>query len=156
MKLTYTTWCYLQWGNELDAPSPLFLEQSYNVTHLLQQATTQKTCEDVSIIHSTILGTNNWKLANQQYFRCLATMQQLRQISLKFNKDLGLEEVSSYLFAFLSVLVFWHHRWCMYQICVYGLTAWAICRLIGLQILWTTYRPCCVNKDILLTIYLSS
>ncbi|CAM0956904.1 unnamed protein product [Alopecurus aequalis] len=84
-----------EWGNELDAPSPLFLEQSYNVTHLLlQQVTTQKTCEDVSIIRSTILGTNNWKLTNQQYFRCLATMQQLRQISLKFNKDLGLEEVN--------------------------------------------------------------
>ncbi|XP_071685110.1 midasin isoform X2 [Lolium perenne] len=82
-----------EWGNELDAPSPLFLEQSYNVTHLLQQVTTQKTCEDVSI-HSAILGTNNWKLANQQYFRCLSTVQQLRQISLKFNKDLGLEEVN--------------------------------------------------------------
>uniref|UniRef100_A0ACD5ZCK1 Uncharacterized protein n=1 Tax=Avena sativa TaxID=4498 RepID=A0ACD5ZCK1_AVESA len=82
-----------EWGNELDAPSPLFLEQSYNVSHLLQQVTTQNTREDVSI-HSTILSTNNWKLANQQYFRCLATVQQLRQISLKFNKDLGLEEVN--------------------------------------------------------------
>jgi midasin len=92
----------------LDAPSPLFLEQSYNITHLLQQVTTQKTCEDVSIIHS--LDTNNWKLANQQYFRCLATVQQLRQISLKFNKDLGLEEVSSSTFCCsfgFSVLTPW-------------------------------------------------
>ncbi|KAI5016290.1 hypothetical protein ZWY2020_006141 [Hordeum vulgare] len=83
-----------EWGNELDAPSPLFLEQSYNTTHLLQQVITQKACEDVSTIHSTILGTNNWKLANQQYFRCLATVQQLKQISLKFNKDLDLQEVN--------------------------------------------------------------
>uniref|UniRef100_A0ACD5WZY3 Uncharacterized protein n=1 Tax=Avena sativa TaxID=4498 RepID=A0ACD5WZY3_AVESA len=83
-----------EWGNEVDAPSPLFLEQSYNVTHLLQQMTTQNPCEDVTIIHSTILSTNNWKLANKQYFRCLAMVQQLQQISLKFNKDLGLEEVN--------------------------------------------------------------
>ncbi|KAM3408334.1 hypothetical protein ACQJBY_001473 [Aegilops geniculata] len=83
-----------EWGNELDAPSPLFLEQSYNTTHLLQQVTTQKACEDVSSIHSTLLGANNWKLANQQYFRCLATVQQLKQISLKFNKDLDLVEVN--------------------------------------------------------------
>ncbi|KQJ96949.1 midasin [Brachypodium distachyon] len=82
-----------EWGDELDAPRPLFLEQSYNATHLLQQVTIQ-TCEDSSIIHSTLLGTNNWKLANQQYFRCLAMMQRLRQISLKFNKDIGLEEVN--------------------------------------------------------------
>ncbi|VAH03975.1 unnamed protein product [Triticum turgidum subsp. durum] len=82
-----------EWGNELDAPSPLFLEQSYNTTHLLQ-VITQKACEDVSTIHSTLLGANNWKLANQQYFRCLATVQQLRQISLKFNKDLDLQEVN--------------------------------------------------------------
>uniref|UniRef100_M8BCY6 Midasin n=1 Tax=Aegilops tauschii TaxID=37682 RepID=M8BCY6_AEGTA len=82
-----------EWGNELDAPSPLFLEQSYNTTHLLQ-VITQKACEDVSTIHSTLLGANNWKLANQQYFRCLATVQQLKQISLKFNKDLDLQEVN--------------------------------------------------------------
>ena len=81
----------------MDAPSPLFLEQSYNTTHLLQ-VITQKACEDVSTIHSTLLGANNWKLANQQYFRCLATVQQLKQISLKFNKDLDLQEVSSFTF----------------------------------------------------------
>lgn len=81
-------------GNELDVPSPLFLEQSYNVSHLLQQVISQKTPEDVSIVHSTLLSTNNWKHANQQYFKCLVMMQQLRQISLKFNKDLGLEEVN--------------------------------------------------------------
>uniref|UniRef100_J3N351 Midasin n=1 Tax=Oryza brachyantha TaxID=4533 RepID=J3N351_ORYBR len=82
-----------EWGNELDAPSP-FLEQSYIMTHLLQQVTSQKISEDASVAHATLLSTNNWKSANQHYFKCLAMMQQLRQISLKFNKDLGLEEVN--------------------------------------------------------------
>lgn len=80
-------------GNELAAPSP-FLEQSYITTHLLQQVISKKMPEDASVAHATLLSTNNWKNANQQYFKCLAMMQQLRQISLKFNKDLGLEEVS--------------------------------------------------------------
>jgi midasin len=86
---------YFQWGDELAAPSPLFLEQSYDSVHLLQQVNSQKMLEGVSINHSTLLNTDNWKHANQQYFKCLAKMQQLRQVSLKFNKDLGLEEVSS-------------------------------------------------------------
>jgi len=43
------------------------------------------------------LTTDNWKHTNRKYFNCLAMMQQLRQVSLKFNKDLGLEEVSSSL-----------------------------------------------------------
>lgn len=60
--------------------------------------------EGVSINHSTLLNTDNWKRANQQYFKCLAMMQQLRQVSLKFNKDLGLEEVSSYLFLVSGVI----------------------------------------------------
>uniref|UniRef100_A0A0D9XKA7 Midasin n=1 Tax=Leersia perrieri TaxID=77586 RepID=A0A0D9XKA7_9ORYZ len=94
-----------EWGNDLDASSP-FLEQSYITTHLLQQATSQKIPED-SIAHATLLSTNNWKHANQQYFKCLAMMQQLRQISLKFNKDLGLEEVNratSFMNHLLSML----------------------------------------------------
>ncbi|KAL6842329.1 hypothetical protein ACP4OV_027756 [Aristida adscensionis] len=83
-----------EWGNELAAPSLLFLEQSYDTAHLLQQVSSQKTSEDVSIVHSEPLITDNWKHANQQYFKCLAMMQELRQGSLKFNKDLGLEEVN--------------------------------------------------------------
>ncbi|XP_062201313.1 midasin-like isoform X2 [Phragmites australis] len=83
-----------EWGDDLAAASPLFLEHSYDVAHLLQQVSSQKVPEDVSIVHSTLLTTDNWKHANQQYFKCLAMMQQLRQVSLKFNKDLGLEEVN--------------------------------------------------------------
>jgi midasin len=94
--------CYFQWGDELAAPSPLFLEQSYDSAHLLQQINSQKMLEDVSINHSTLLNTDNWKHANQQYFKCLAMMQQLRQVSLKFNKDLGLEEVSSFVIFSIS------------------------------------------------------
>ncbi|KAL6643149.1 hypothetical protein ACP70R_021330 [Stipagrostis hirtigluma subsp. patula] len=83
-----------EWGDDLAAPSPLFLEQSYDATHLLQEVSSQKPLEDVSIVHSTLLTTDNWKHANRQYFKCLAMMQKLRQGSLKFNKDLGLEEVN--------------------------------------------------------------
>ncbi|TVU30479.1 hypothetical protein EJB05_22106, partial [Eragrostis curvula] len=81
-----------EWGDELAATSSLFLENSYDTVHLLQQESSHKTSEDVSIVHSTLLTTDNWKHANQQYFKCLAMMQQLRQVSFKFNKDLGLEE----------------------------------------------------------------
>uniref|UniRef100_A0A0E0ISW4 Midasin n=1 Tax=Oryza nivara TaxID=4536 RepID=A0A0E0ISW4_ORYNI len=93
-------------GNELAAPSP-FLEQSYITTHLLQQVISKKMPEDASVAHATLLSTNNWKNANQQYFKCLAMMQQLRQISLKFNKDLGLEEVNratSFMDHLLSIM----------------------------------------------------
>ncbi|KAJ1295332.1 hypothetical protein BS78_01G216000 [Paspalum vaginatum] len=76
------------------AAGPLFLEQSYDAVHLLQQTNSQKMLESVTIDHSTLLNTDIWKHANQQYFKCLAMMQQLRQVSLKFNKDLGLEEVN--------------------------------------------------------------
>ncbi|AQK86708.1 ribosome export associated1 [Zea mays] len=93
-----------EWGDELAAPSPLFLEQSYDSAHLLQQINSQKMLEDVSINHSTLLNTDNWKHANQQYFKCLAMMQQLRQVSLKFNKDLGLEEVNKAM-SFMSHLL---------------------------------------------------
>uniref|UniRef100_A0A0D3HEC5 Midasin n=1 Tax=Oryza barthii TaxID=65489 RepID=A0A0D3HEC5_9ORYZ len=93
-------------GNELAAPSP-FLEQSYITTHLLQQVISKKMPEDASVAHATLFSTNNWKNANQQYFKCLAMMQQLRQISLKFNKDLGLEEVNratSFMDHLLSIM----------------------------------------------------
>ncbi|RCV42665.1 hypothetical protein SETIT_9G233700v2 [Setaria italica] len=83
-----------EWRDELSAPSSLFLEESYDAAHLLQQVSSQKKLEDVSIVHSMLLTTDNWKYANCQYFKCLAMMQQLRQVSLKFNKDLGLEEVN--------------------------------------------------------------
>nr|CAB3494534.1 unnamed protein product [Digitaria exilis] len=83
-----------EWRDELSAPNSLFLEQSYDAAHLLQQVSSQKKLEDVSIVHCTLLTTDNWKHANCQYFKCLAMMQQLRQVSLKFNKDLGLEEVN--------------------------------------------------------------
>ncbi|KAF8672677.1 hypothetical protein HU200_049372 [Digitaria exilis] len=83
-----------EWRDELSAPNSLFLEQSYDAAHLLQQVSSQKKLEDVSIVHCTQLTTDNWKHANCQYFKCLAMMQQLRQVSLKFNKDLGLEEVN--------------------------------------------------------------
>jgi midasin len=83
-----------EWRDELSAPSSLFLEQSYDATHLLQQVSSQKELEDVSVVHCTLLTTDNWKHANRKYFNCLAMMQQLRQVSLKFNKDLGLEEVN--------------------------------------------------------------
>ncbi|KAF0928097.1 hypothetical protein E2562_037875 [Oryza meyeriana var. granulata] len=95
-----------EWGNELDAPSP-FLEQSYIMAHLLQQEISLKIPEDASAAHATLLSANSWKHANQQYFKCLAMMQQLRQISLKFNKDLGLEEVNratSFMNHLLSML----------------------------------------------------
>ncbi|CAN6310922.1 unnamed protein product, partial [Urochloa humidicola] len=98
----------LEWRDELSAPSSLFLEQSYDETHLLQQVSSQKKLEDVSIVHCTLLTTDNWKHSNRQYFKCLAMMQQLRQVSLKFNKDLGLEEVNratsfmNHLFTILS------------------------------------------------------
>jgi len=62
----------------------------------------QKELEDVSVVHCTLLTTDNWKHTNRKYFNCLAMMQQLRQVSLKFNKDLGLEEVSSSLLFFVS------------------------------------------------------
>ncbi|GJN20772.1 hypothetical protein PR202_gb08190 [Eleusine coracana subsp. coracana] len=78
-----------EWGDELAALSPLFLENSYDTVHLLQQVCSPKTLEDVD---SSLLSTDNWKHANQQYFKCLAMMQELRQVSFKFNKDLGLEE----------------------------------------------------------------
>ncbi|PVH31778.1 hypothetical protein PAHAL_9G230700 [Panicum hallii] len=83
-----------EWRDELSAPSSLFLEQSYDAKHLLQQVSSQKELEDVSVVHCTLLTTDNWKHANRKYFNCLAMMQQLRQVSLKFNKDLGLEEVN--------------------------------------------------------------
>ncbi|KAG8091817.1 hypothetical protein GUJ93_ZPchr0012g21118 [Zizania palustris] len=95
-----------EWGSESDAPSP-FLEHSYTTTHLLQQVVSQKIPEDANIADATLLSTNNWKHANQQHFKCLAMMQQLRQISLKFNKDLGLEEVNratSFMNHLLSML----------------------------------------------------
>lgn len=93
---------FFQWKDELSAPNSLFLEQSYDTAHLLQQVSLQKKLEDVSIVHCTLLTTDNWKDANCQYFKCLAMMQQLRQVSLKFNKDLGLEEVSSSLLFLVS------------------------------------------------------
>ncbi|KAG2548684.1 hypothetical protein PVAP13_9KG211085 [Panicum virgatum] len=83
-----------EWRDELSAPNSLFLEQSYDATHLLQQVSLQKELEDVSVVHCTLLTTDNWKHTNRKYFNCLAMMQQLRQVSLKFNKDLGLEEVN--------------------------------------------------------------
>ncbi|CAL4925261.1 unnamed protein product [Urochloa decumbens] len=97
-----------EWRDEISAPSSLFLEQSYDEAHLLQQVSSQKKLEDVNIVHCTPLTTDNWKHSNRQYFKCLAMMQQLRQVSLKFNKDLGLEEVNratsfmNHLFTILS------------------------------------------------------
>jgi midasin len=89
----------------LAALTPSFLENSYDAVHLLQQECSQKTLEDNSIAHSTLLSTDNWKHANQQYFKCLAMMQQLRQVSFKFNKDLGLEEVCCFDFVLEMVIL---------------------------------------------------
>lgn len=80
--------------------------------------TSQKKLEDVTIVHSTLLTTDNWKYANFQYFKCLAMMQQLRQVSLNFNKDLGLEEVSS-CFQYLDTM---DEVMTINQFCVYALS----------------------------------
>ena len=140
---------YFQWRDELSAPNSLFLEQSYDATHLLQQVNLQKELEDVSVVHCTLLTTDNWKHTNRKYFNCLAMMQQLRQVSLKFNKDLGLEEVSSSLLFLVCGYNWWRRI-------NFAFMLWATYRLTGPHPLWIICWLSCLNKGILLTNYLIS
>ncbi|XP_073008545.1 midasin isoform X3 [Typha latifolia] len=91
-------------NNELeysDKPSSSFLRPSYNVLHLLLQQCCDKSSQNTEIILPTQSNEpedskcrEEWLSANWFYFKSLATMRQLQQLSLNFNKDLDLEQVN--------------------------------------------------------------
>ncbi|XP_020093830.1 midasin isoform X2 [Ananas comosus] len=87
--------------NNSNQPSRLFLQPSYNVLHLLEVSPAQQN----ELLDNK--GDKGWTSANNNYFKCLAMMQQLQQASLSFSKDLDLEQVNravSFVDHLISVL----------------------------------------------------
>lgn len=85
--ILFSSGCYLQLENNSNQPSRLFLQPSYNVLHLLEVSPAQQN----ELLDNK--GDKGWTSANNNYFKCLAMMQQLQQASLSFSKDLDLEQV---------------------------------------------------------------
>ncbi|KAF3328833.1 midasin [Carex littledalei] len=83
-------------GGELDHQTSLFVQPSYDIEHLLLHQRGNETYKEASLVStepSRVAHEDEWKSANKCYFKCLTMIQQFFQSSLKFHKDLDLEQV---------------------------------------------------------------
>jgi hypothetical protein len=99
---------HLQLGDQSDIQMNLFLQPSYEIEHLLlhqQGGETNKRANTMSTKSRRDEHRDEWKSANRCYFKCLAMVQQFFQSSLKFHKDLDLEQVDIFEYHEMAIIM---------------------------------------------------